>query len=116
MADGHVCRPAAGEIAYDKDLVSTQEQTQDGALKKLYDGYQHGIVKKRKMLHMCHTVGHKIMPSIAIWFVISYWMAGLFAFNMVETEFSLIVQAVFTIVFFGGLYALNAFLAFRKKK
>ena len=65
---------------YDKELVSRVEQTQDNALKKLYAEYEKGIVRKKKILAFCHLLGHRIMPAIAIWFVISYWLAGMFQY------------------------------------
>ena len=82
--------------AYDKNLVSKHELTQDAALQKLYGDYEKGIVKKRKMLNFCLTLGHKIMLSTAIWFVISYWMAGLFQYNMIN--FSLYLHSHFQLL------------------
>ena len=38
---------------YGKNLVSTQEVTQDDALKKLHSEYEAGIVQKQKMLSFC---------------------------------------------------------------
>ena len=97
------------ENDYDKDLVSRKETTQDGALKKLYADYENGVVKKKKMLAFCYTLGHKIMPSIAIWFVISYWLAGMLQVNELDFEFNVTVEIIFTVTYYLVLFCLNFF-------
>ena len=97
------------ENDYDKDLVSKKETTQDDALKRLYKEYENGIVKKKKLLAFCYTVGHKIMPSIAIWFVISYWMAGMMQVIGFEFSFNVTVELIFSVSYFFVLICLNYF-------
>ena len=99
---------------YDKDLVSKHELTQDAALQKLYGEYEKGIVKKRKMLSFCLTFGHKIMPSTAIWFVISYWMAGMLNYNMIELSMNVTSEVIFTVVYFSALFIINYWYGFQK--
>ena len=94
---------------YDKNLVSTHEVTQDNALKKLYSEYEKGIVRKQKMLDFCLALGHKIMPSIAIWFVLSYWTAGLFQYNELDFSLNVTTEIIFTCVYYLGLFFLNYF-------
>ena len=105
----HYPRTDTMDQGYDKNLVSTQEVTQDDALKKLYAEYEAGIVKKQKMLSFCLTLGHKIMPSIAIWFVLSYWTAGLFQYNELDFSLNVITEISFTIIYYIGLFFLNYF-------
>ena len=100
---------AKAEEGYDKNLVSTHEVTQDDALKKLYAEYEKGIVRKQKMLDFCLTLGHKIMPSIAIWFVLSYWTAGLFQYNGLDFLLNIITEIIFTFFYYVGLFFLNYF-------
>ena len=69
--------------------------------------YEKAKMKKRKMLNFCLTFGHKIQPSIAIWFVISYWMAGMFEYYMIDSSITLIVEIVFSLVFFTSLVIIN---------
>ena len=92
---------------YDKQLVSRVEQTQDNALKKLYADYEKGIVRKKKMLAFCHLLGHKIMPAIAIWFVISYWVAGMCQYYGVPFSTNVSVEMVFSGVYFLTLIVLQ---------
>ena len=101
---------------YDKDLVSKHELTQDAALQKLYGEYEKGKVKKRKMLNFCLTLGHKIMPSVAIWFVISYWMAGMFEYNMIDFSLNVTCEVIFTVLYFTSLISINYWVAFQKAK
>ena len=100
---------AETEGSYDKNLVSKDELTQDDALKKLYAEYQKGIVKKQKLLDICLTLGHKIMPSIAIWFVISYWIAGLFQYNGHDLSINITAEIIFTFVYYCTLFFINYF-------
>ena len=100
---------------YNKDLVSKHEQTQDAALQDLYAEYEKGTVRKAKMLKFCLTLGHKIMPSIAIWFVISYWMAGMFEYNMINFSLNVTCEIIFTIIYFTTVYVVN-FLVMRHLK
>jgi hypothetical protein len=102
--------------SYDKDLVSKHELTQDAALQKLYGEYEKGIVKKRKMLNFCLTLGHKIMPSTAIWFVISYWMAGMFQYNMIDLSLNVTSEVIFTVIYFATLIIINYWYEFQKAK
>ena len=88
---------------YDKELVSRVETTQDNALKKLYAEYERGIVRKKKLLAFCHFVGHKIMPAIAIWFVISYWLAGMFQYYDYDFSTNVTVELGFSVVYFCTL-------------
>ena len=97
------------EEGYDKNLVSTHEVTQDDALKKLYAQYEQGIVRKQKMLDFCLSLGHKIMPSIAIWFVLSYWTAGLFQYNGLDFSLNITTEIIFSLVYYVGLFFLNNF-------
>ena len=91
---------------YDKELVSREELTQDNALKKLYAEYEKGIVRKKKMLEFCHLLGHKIMPAIAIWFVISYWGAGMFHYYGVPFSTNVSVELAFSGVYYVSLVVL----------
>ena len=100
---------------YDKDLVSKHELTQDAALQKLYADYEAGVVRKKKMLQFCLALGHKIMPSTAIWFVISYWMAGMFEYNMIDFSVNITSEAIFTVIYFSTLLILNYWYQFNKK-
>ena len=95
---------------YDKNLVSRHERTQDVALQDLYAGYARGIVKKQKMLDFCLMFGHKIMPTTAIWFVISYWMAGLFEYNRITISLYTLIEIIFTIVYVSTLLIANHLL------
>ena len=52
--------PSVDAEAYDKDLVSRNEKTQDHAMKELYKEYEAGVVKKQKMLNFCLNLGHKV--------------------------------------------------------
>ena len=92
---------------YDKELVSRVEQTQDNALKKLYAEYEKGIVRKKKILAFCHLLGHRIMPAIAIWFVISYWLAGMFQYYGVPFSTNVTVELVFSGFYFLSLIVLQ---------
>jgi prepilin signal peptidase PulO-like enzyme (type II secretory pathway) len=92
---------------YDKELVSRVEQTQDNALKKLYAEYEKGIVRKKKILAFCHLLGHKIMPAIAIWFVISYWLAGMFQYYGVHFSINVTVELVFSGIYFLSFIVLQ---------
>ena len=96
---------------YDKKLVSRVEQTQDNALKKLYAEYEKGVVRKKKMLAFCHMLGHRIMPAIAIWFVISYWLAGMSQYYGVPFSTNVTVELVFSGVYYLSLIILQ--LAFK---
>ena len=49
------------------------------------------------------------MPSIAVWFVISYWSTGYAHILEIEQALNITVQIVFTIVWFGTLILLNLF-------
>ena len=64
-----ICNCSLADIpdTYDKELVSRNEEKQHHAVKSLYQEYEKGIAKKKHMLHFCHTLGHKVMPSVAIW-------------------------------------------------
>ena len=99
---------------YDKNLVSKHELTQDAALKNLYSKYEKGIVKKRKMLNFCYTLGHKIMPATAIWFVISFWMSGMLQYNMINISVNVTCEVIFTVVYFSVLLILNYWYNFNK--
>ena len=93
--------------AYDKNLISRHERTQDVALQDLYAGYARGIQKNQKMLDFCLSFGHKIMPGTAIWFVISYWMAGLFEYNRITFSLYITSEVIFTIVYVVTLLVAN---------
>ena len=101
---------------FDKDLVSRRERTQDAALKRLYEEYEQGIIRKRKMLGFCLTLGHKIMPSTAIWFVISYWMAGMFEYYMIDFSLNVTIEIIFTFFYFLALFILNFWYNFEKNR
>ena len=94
-------------VTYDKELVSREEKKQDAALKKLYAEYKTSVARKRRMLSCCYALGHKIMPATAIWFVISYWMSGMFQYYMVDMSFNITCELCFTIFYFSALLFLN---------
>ena len=101
---------------FDKELVSRRERIQDAALKRLYEEYERGIIRKRKMLGFCLTLGHKIMPSTAIWFVISYWMAGMFEYYMIDFSLNVTIEIIFTFFYFLALFILNFWYNFEKNR
>ena len=66
-------------------------------------------IKNRFRLHVCHTIGHKVMPSIAIWFVISYWVTGYTHILEIDQTINIILLVIFTVIWFGTIILLNAF-------
>ena len=49
------------------------------------------------------------MPSIAIWFAISYWVTGYAHILVIDQTINIILQVIFTILWFGTLFLLNMF-------
>ena len=65
--------------------------------------------KNRSRLAVCHTIGHKVMPSIAIWFAISYWGIGYAHILQIDETLNIILLIIFTILWFGGIILINLF-------
>ena len=60
-------------------------------------------VFKARLL-ICHTMGHIVMPSIAIWFAISYWVTGIAHILMISQVVNIIIQVLFTVIWFGTIF------------
>ena len=112
-------------ISFDKNLISRDEKVQNTALKYVKKGLSSTLTtlfccrarykflasqrKNRHRLHVCHTIGHKVMPSIAVWFVISYWTTGYAHILEIEQRLNIAFQITFTAIWFGSFILLNIF-------
>ena len=58
----------------------------------------------KRRLHLCHTVGHIVMPSLAVWFGITYWVTGYAHILQISQKINIIIQIVFTVIWFGTIF------------
>ena len=69
--------------AFDKNLVSVQEQVQDAALRDYYSKVRL-TKEKQKLMDRCILFSRKIKPFIAIVFITVYWFSGLLNYQKME--------------------------------
>ena len=87
-----------------QDLISPNEILQDAALKEYYKNVEKNNLEKQKyVLKRYLFIAHHINPTVAVWFVSCYWIAGMlhyfmFGFGTVLT--TIILTTIFFVVAF----------------
>ena len=55
-------------------------------MKEYYEGLAE-VNANEKLLARCDFIGHNVIPTLAIIFIVTYWIMGLLKYNYPEWEF-----------------------------
>ena len=67
-----------------QDLISVNEVVQDAARKDYYNKLKLG--QQQKKIDRYLFIAHQVNPTVASWFVVCYWTAGMLHYFMFSSE------------------------------
>ena len=76
-------------------------------LEKLNAVYVKEMARRRKIWRLCTMLSQKILPTLILYFLVSYWLAGICHYHRVKTNIILGTQVVFTLFYFTLVLLLN---------
>ena len=96
-----------------QDLISVNEVVQDAARKDYYNKLKLG--QQQKKIDRYLFIAHQVNPTVASWFVVCYWTAGMLNYFMFSSEVVTNIIILTTIIFLFA-FVFNFCLSQKKRK
>ena len=101
----NVISPEEGTL---QDYLKIRDQKNTNAeLKKLHAAYGKEKVRRNRIVKLCSLISQKILPTLGIYFVLTYWSAGLLHFHRINHLVILGCEVVFAIFYFTAVMFIN---------
>ena len=84
-----------------------ENENTNAQLKKLHGSYEKEKARKRTIIRLCSTLARKILPTLAVYFVLTYWSAGLLHYHRINHLDILGYEVTFTMFYFIGVLTIN---------
>ena len=101
----NVISPEGGTLQ--EYLLKKDQENADAELKKLHTEYVRESNRRRLVVKLCSSLSKKILPILGIYFVMTYWSAGLLHYHRITHLNILLAEVVFTIFYFTVVIFIN---------
>ena len=101
----NVISPEGGTL--DDYLKRKDQEDMNAKLKNLHSAYSKEKSRERWIVKLCAALSKKILPTLCLYFLLTYWSAGLLHFHRVTHILILASEVVFTIFYFTVVIFIN---------
>ena len=88
-------------------LKKREEENSNAKLKKLQTEYGKKEAKRRSIMNLSSVLARKILPTLGLFFVLTYWSAGLLHYHRIHHLAILICELIFTVFYFTVVMFIN---------